>query len=173
MKAIILIVHGMPPKDFPTDEKLEFIRLHSLVENKKTTSKEQVRRHDELELKMRQWPRTQTNDAFYFASMSIAESLKNVCGIPVYVAFNEFSAPDFFASIDKALADGCNEFTVLTPMLTRGGNHAEEEIPELIQEARQKHPQTSFNYAWPFDTTAIAHFLNQHLAGFLKPEKTE
>ncbi len=168
MKAIILIVHGMPPKDFPQKEKLEFFRLHSLVENQKEVSEAQLRRHDELNAKMRQWPRTETNDPFETASYAIAESLKAKTHLPVYVGFNEFCAPDVYAAIDQAIAEGHDDLTLLTPMLTRGGSHAEEEIPELIEEAKQRHPKAQFTYAWPFETAHIADFLTDHLLGFIK-----
>jgi sirohydrochlorin cobaltochelatase len=44
-------------------------------------------------------------------------------------------------------------------MMTRGGEHAEVDIPAAIDRSRERHPGISIQYAWPFDTTEIADFL--------------
>jgi len=49
-------------------------------------------------------------------------------------------------------------------MLTRGGGHAEEDIPAAIDRARARFPGVPFVYAWPHDTVDVARFLAQRLA---------
>ena len=160
---IVLTVHGMPPKDFPEGEKMEFLRLHSQHSRPGALSAEQKKRHAELDAKMRAWPRTSANDAFHAASYRIAEELKKSSGVDVLVAFNEFCAPAVPEVLDKAASLNRGEVMVVTPMLTRGGSHAELEIPEEIESARQRNPGAVFTYAWPFADAFVANFLNEQI----------
>ncbi len=160
---IVLAVHGMPPKDFPDGEKMEFLRLHSQRSRPGALSAEQTKRHDELDAKMRAWPRTLANDAFHAASYRIAEELKKSSGAEVLVAFNEFCAPAVPDVLDNAASFHQGEVVVITPMLTQGGTHAELEIPEEIQAARRRHPNVVFTYAWPFTDGFVARFLQEQI----------
>jgi len=157
---IVLAMHGMPPKDFPEKEKMEFFRLHSQHSKPGALSAEQLKRHDELDAQMRIWPRTENNDTFHAASYRIAAEMKKTNGVEVLVAFNEFCAPGVPETLDRAAALNQGEVVVVTPMLTRGGSHAELEIPEDIEKARQRNPVALFRYAWPFDSGFVASFLN-------------
>jgi sirohydrochlorin ferrochelatase len=44
-------------------------------------------------------------------------------------------------------------------MLTRGGGHAEIDIPDAIDRARKRFPNIHFVYCWSFDHRDVAHFL--------------
>jgi len=160
---IVLAMHGMPPKDFPEKEKMEFFRLHSQHSKPGALNEEQLKRHDELDAQMRVWPRTAENDSFHAASYRIADEMKKTSSVEVLVAFNEFCSPDVATTLDKAASLNQGEVVVVTPMLTRGGSHAELEIPEDIEKARQRNPGASFRYAWPFDSSFVAHFLNEQV----------
>jgi CbiX protein len=48
---------------------------------------------------------------------------------------------------------------VVTPMMTRGGEHSEADIPMAIARARSRHPSVRFQYAWPFAPAEVAGFL--------------
>ncbi len=167
---IVLAMHGMPPKDFPEKEKMEFLRLHSQHSKPGALTTEQIQRHDELDAKMRAWPRTAQNDSFHAASYRIAEEMKAAGNAEVLVAFNEFCAPDVATTLDKAASLNQGEVVVVTPMLTRGGSHAELEIPEDVEKARQRNPGTPFRYAWPFDSSFVARFLNEQVVKSSKLE---
>ncbi len=160
---IVLAMHGMPPKDFPEKEKMEFMRLHSQHARPGALTAEQMKRHAELDVQMRAWPRTETNDAFHAASCRIAAEMKKINGVEVLVAFNEFCAPGVPETLDKAAGLKQGEVVVATPMLTRGGSHAELEIPADIEKARQRHPGVQFRYAWPFDSAFVAKFLSEQI----------
>jgi sirohydrochlorin cobaltochelatase len=56
-----------------------------------------------------------------------------------------------------------HKIIVTTTMMTRGGEHAERDIPQALSRARQKHPGVEIIYAWPFETTGIARFLAGHI----------
>jgi sirohydrochlorin cobaltochelatase len=157
--AIVLAMHGAPPNDFPGQELAEYFGLHARIE--RTGGKERAAlasRHDELEARMRGWPRTAANDPFHEGSLAIAQALANVSGLAVILGFNEFCAPSLEESLGQAALE-YRRVIVVTPMLTAGGEHAGADIPAAIERARIRHPRIDFRYAWPFDTAEVAAFL--------------
>jgi sirohydrochlorin cobaltochelatase len=52
---------------------------------------------------------------------------------------------------------------VVTTMLTRGGEHAERDIPAAIARARTASHGVDFVYAWPFDDMAILRLLAEQV----------
>jgi sirohydrochlorin cobaltochelatase len=48
-------------------------------------------------------------------------------------------------------------------MMTRGGEHAEQDIPAALERARNRHPKEKFVYIWPFSAQNIAEFLNSQI----------
>jgi sirohydrochlorin cobaltochelatase len=166
MKTIIVLaMHGSPPTDFPRRELGEFFALHGRLETAPGEQREQLqRRHDELEAHMRAWPRTAENDPFYAGSHEIAGNLAHVMGLDVVVGFNEFCAPSLDEALDLAAQGGAERVVVTTLMMTRGGGHAEQDIPAAIDRARRRQAGIDFRYAWPFDPAEVAEFLAQELA---------
>ncbi len=147
---------------------MEFFRLHSQLSHLTGKAREVAqKRHDEIEIKMRKWPRTQENDLYYFASYELAEALAKASDSKVIVGFNEFCAPDIDQAIDEAVKLSPDQVCVITPMMTRGGGHSEHEIPEIVRESQKKHPQVPIMYVWPFDSSAIGEFLAAQVDRFL------
>jgi len=170
--AIVLAVHGAPPNDFPAEELAEFFGLHARIERAGEKERASLAaRHGELEARMRAWPRTTVNDPFHAGSLAIAQALANASGLAVILGFNEFCAP----SLEEALGQAALEYrrvVVVTPMLTRGGEHAGADIPAVLERARTRHPRTDFLYAWPFEPADVAAFLAAQVnktAGRLRP----
>lgn len=168
MKTIIVLaMHGSPPADFPRPELAEFMRLHAQLDHGDgAPPKELVRRHDELDLKVRRWPRSAANDPFYAGSTALAAELERAARLKVLAGFNEFCAPSLGEAFDEAARSGAVRVIVITPMMTRGGEHAERDIPTAIERARRNHPGVEFVYAWPFPSAEVARFLAQHAAAF-------
>lgn len=163
-KVIVLAMHGMPPKDFPMKEKMEFFKLHSQVEAMRDKMPGLIlKRHDDLEMKMRQWPRTSENDPYHFASEELAEFLRKEMECPVYVGFNEFCDPTLDKALEHAAIQAPDKVIIITPMMTRGGEHSEIDIPEAIKRAKEKFPDIDFTYIWPFNTMDIAKFLSEQI----------
>lgn len=158
---IVLAMHGAPPRDFPAGEMAEFFGLHARIEQGGVAALPPPARAraEELDRRVRNWPRTRDNDPFWAASHELAAALHALAGCPVLVAFNEFCAPDLESVFHAAAAEGPDRVIVVTPMLTRGGGHAELEIPEAIARAQAAHPHVPFVYAWPYDTADVARFL--------------
>ena len=51
-------------------------------------------------------------------------------------------------------------------MITRGGSHSENEIPEELKTLRQKYSDIDIEYAWPFSMDAFALFLTDHIKNY-------
>lgn len=156
---LVLAMHGAPPSDFPRQEMLELFDLHHRLERLSPAERAGLEeRYAELERKMRLWPRTPQNDRFWAGSQVLAQALEAAAGLKVILGFNEFCAPSLDEALDQGAAQA-ERLLVLTPMMTRGGEHAEKDIPQAVQRARERHPQVVFHYLWPFETADVAAFL--------------
>ncbi len=163
---IVLAMHGAIPKNFPQDEKIEFLKLHSQIENIPESQRVSIQdRHDELDKKMREWPRTIENDKFHFSSNQIAEALSKESGNEVVVGYNEFCSPDLKVALRDS-ASRADQVLVMTPMMTQGGIHSEVEIPEEIEKVKLEFPDKQLHYVWPFEVADIAHFFTDQIKKF-------
>lgn len=113
---------------------------------------------------MRAWPRTAQNDPFYVGSQELAANLSRVTGCKVIVGFNEFCAPSLDDALNQSIAKGAEKVIVITPMMTRGGEHSEVDIPAAVQTVQAKHPETPILYVWPFRVSEVANFLAAQIA---------
>jgi sirohydrochlorin cobaltochelatase len=161
--VIVLAMHGVPANDFPKDELQDYFDLHTRWEHGELKS-EALRKHClALERKIRIWPRTAFNDPFFSGSLDLAGRLEKAVNREVIVGFNEFCSPSLKEALYLA-AQKTKKVIIITPMMTRGGEHAEREIPAAIQGAREAYPLTLFIYVWPFETKAIAEFMATQIA---------
>lgn len=160
-------MHGVPPNDFPRPELAEFFTLQGRLTRAAGPEKESLtKRYSQLEDKMRSWPRSPQNDPFYVTSITLAERLSGITHNEVLVGFNEFCAPELKEALDKAIEKGADKIVVVTPMMTRGGEHAEVDIPATINEFRSHQPHIDVVYAWPYGIDEVAGFLAQHISRF-------
>ncbi len=167
--VIVLAMHGTPPRDFPRADLVEFMSLHSRMEHSAVSHSPALEiRYEELEKQIREWPRTPANDPFFISSQEIAAALEKATGQKVTLGFNEFCAPTLGEALERAVASGVERVAVVTPMMTRGGEHSEKDILEAVQKARAKHKAVKFVYAWPFETDEVAEFLAEHIKKFEK-----
>ena len=165
MKAVIVLAtHGAPPLDFPEHDLAEFYGLQArLAHGHGAGPAAAERRWFELEEKIRTWPRTPLNDPFYAGSQDLAIQLRRASGRKVILGFNEYCAPSLDEALDQAAGQGADKIIVITPMMTRGGEHAEKDIPEAVERARQRHPQQKLIHVWPFPATDVAEFLTSQI----------
>jgi sirohydrochlorin cobaltochelatase len=172
--VIVLAMHGVPPRDFPRDELVEFFGLEARLgaegagHGAGPGSDTARRRHADLDGRIRSWPRTAGNDPFFDASTALAAELERATGHEVILGFNEFCAPDLDEALDRAAAARPDKVVVVTAMMTPGGEHAEADIPRAIARARERHPGLPMVYAWPFEVGATAGFLAQQMKRFLR-----
>jgi sirohydrochlorin cobaltochelatase len=164
--AVVLAMHGLPARDFPREALAELMAMQSrLGHGRAASSPGFARRYRELDRRVRAWPRTEANDPFFAGSTQLATQLSAETGWPVVVGFNEFCAPDLDEALDQAASLAAHVY-VVTPMMTRGGEHSEVDIPAAIERARQRHPDVRFVYAWPYPVEKIARHLAEQLARF-------
>ena len=165
MTVIVLAMHGAPAKDFPGSELMEFFKLHMALEHGGDGYPQAMHhKHDEMDDKIRQWPRNAENDPFWDASHKLAEELSRVTRYDVIVGFNEFCSPTIDEALENAVLSDADEIIVITPMMTPGGEHSEIDIPQSIEKAQESHPDVSFRYVWPFDMSAVASFLAEQIS---------
>ncbi|MFW9964043.1 MAG: CbiX/SirB N-terminal domain-containing protein [Candidatus Sifarchaeia archaeon] len=165
MTTILLAMHGSPPKDFPRSELMEFFKLHMVLDHDDSGIPQAKRlKHDELENKIRKWPRSSANDPFWEASRRLAEELSRITGKNVFVGFNDFCNPSIDDALEEVVLSGSNDVVVITPMMTPGGEHSEVDIPGSIQRAQERHPRVTFRYAWPFELASVARFLAEQIS---------
>jgi sirohydrochlorin cobaltochelatase len=170
MKTIIVLaMHGMPPQDFPKNEMAEFFSMHARLDQAKEDERAQLeRRYAELDAKMRSWPRTAENDPFYAGAQEIAQYLSQQADSEVIVGFNEFCAPDVDDAIEKAIEQGAKRVVVITPMMTRGGEHSESDIPAAIRRLQAQYPEVLIIYIWPFEALEVGKFLAAQIKKFVE-----
>ncbi|UCE10245.1 MAG: CbiX/SirB N-terminal domain-containing protein [Candidatus Thorarchaeota archaeon] len=162
--TIVLAMHGSPPTDFPREELVEFFGIHFRLEHvSQSISKQERARHDDLERRIRSWPRTSENDPYWNASQVLAQELSNEIGLEVVVGFNEFCEPSIDGSIEAAIESGSGKVTVVTPMMTKGGEHSEVDIPEAIERIQERYPEARIIYAWPYEVSEVAKFLAEQI----------
>lgn len=158
--VIILAMHGAPPNDFPRRETMELFGLHSRLEHVSEMERAALeQRHEELEAKMRAWPRTPQNDPFHAGSLELAQSLSRAIDLEVITGFNEFCAPSLGEAIVQAVEREAERVILITPMMTRGGEHSEVDIPNAVERAKERFPGIEIIFVWPFDVVQVAQFL--------------
>ena len=101
------------------------------------------------------------------ASQRLAEELEQATSYEVIVGFNEFCAPKIEEALDEAVERGAERVAVVTPMMTPGGEHSDEEIPAQIEAARQRHDGVEFVYAWPYEMSDVANFLSAQVKRYV------
>jgi len=166
--VIVLAMHGIPASDYPGQRLAELMALHHRLDQLDGSEKEMARaRFEALDAELRNWPRTPQNDPFHHFSLELARELESMTHTETVVGFNEFCAPDVYQTLQEAVTCGAGRIIVVTPMLTRGGEHAEREIPAIIRKFSDTYPEVEIIYAWPFEKSAIAGFLKQNMERYL------
>jgi sirohydrochlorin cobaltochelatase len=168
-EAVVLIGHGGSASDIPRALIAELKRLESERQARKVLVMSP--REAELDKQVREWPRTPATDPYKYGVEAIAAALApKLPGLRLVVAYNEFCAPSVEDAIEGLVADGVERIALISTMFTRGGIHAEFEIPAIVVETRKKHPGVTVEYAWPYDADFIAEFLAGQLAKAAPPK---
>ena len=155
MPAVILIGHGGVARDMPRSLVRE---LKSLEAQRRTSGESMGSRERELDRRIRDWPRTPESDPYKAGLERVADALRPKLEGPLVLAYNEFCAPSIADAIDALAVDGVEHIELLTTMITPGGNHSENEIPKIVEQARKRHPAIVLDYVWPYDLDIVARF---------------
>lgn len=161
-EAVVLIGHGGTASDTPRAAVAELKRLEGERQARRGT--EMSAREAELDKLVREWPRTPETDPYKYGVEEIARELApKLGGRKLVVAYNEFCAPSVEDAIDGLVKDGYDRITLVSTMYTRGGIHAECEIPGIVIASKKKYPGVVVDYAWPYEAGVIADFLASQL----------
>lgn len=161
-RAVILVGHGAPARDFPR----EIVARWKMLEGRRQASGGPPSAEEAaLDRQIREHPRTADNDPYRAGFVALGAALSARIGdATLHLAYNEFCAPTVEEAVEQALLGGAQWIDVLPSMLTPGGVHAEVEIPESVARARARHPGVEIRYVWPFDLGEVARLLAAHLA---------
>jgi len=163
--GVILVGHGQLPKDLPPAIKGEYLSLKFKVHR----SAEEEERFRSLETTVLRWPRNEFNDPYAHSLRVLAEELKRVGSYDrIWVAFNEFCEPTLEEALDEVARSDSDVVVIVTTMTTRGGEHAEEEIPAQIERFKPKMGNKVVIYAWPFDPSSVAEMLAKNIEKHLQ-----
>ena len=161
-RAILLVGHGGVPSDCPRElvRQLKALEGQRLARGGAPSVEEQA-----LDRRIREWPRTAESDPYQAGVEQLAAALRaRLGGVRLAVAYNEFCAPSLDEAVERLVADGVADVTVVPTMLTPGGSHSEIEIPAALDALRARHPRLTLRYAWPVDVALLADMLAAHLA---------
>ena len=163
-KAVILVGHGGLPSNIAPEIVENFMRVH------KTRIKAGgpiTEREVELDSIIRNWERTPENDPYKSGLESLASHMKPMLqDYLVKTAYNEFCYPAIEDAVDELAKENISKIIIVTTMITRGGSHSENEIPEELKTLRQKYSDIDIEYAWPFSMDAFALFLTDHIKNY-------
>jgi len=156
MKTIIVLAaHGAPATDYSRGKIGMFMALDTMPRLVNRIGFLQKIKAS-LERSVRNWPRTPANDPYKVGVDVLAERIAAQTGYEVISGYLEFCAPDIGTSINEAVGRGAKRIIVATTMTTRGGEHSEVEIRDIVEEAQTRHGTVQILYAWPFDIDRVA-----------------
>lgn len=163
-QGVVLVGHGGIPKDYPGELVTKLKRLEA---QRRAARVPMSQEEYDLDQKIRLWPRTTETDPYQAGLERLAAHLKPLLGgVRFSLAYNEFCTPTLGEAIERHIADGATDVTVISTMFTPGGSHSEYEIPEEMAALRKHYPDVTLTYAWPFDLDAVAEMLLNHLHRF-------
>lgn len=100
-----------------------------------------------------------------------ADPMRRVCAamreqapeLRVELAFLEFIPPDLRACAESLIAERWERILVVPMFIARGG-HLKRDVPLLLEELRQRHPQTCFELAPAIgETEPIVQAMARHV----------
>lgn len=163
-KAVILVGHGGLPRDIPSEIVEKFMRVHKTrIKAGGSITEQEV----ELDTTIRKWQRTPESDPYKSGLESLASHMEPMLkGYVLKTAYNEFCYPAIEDAVNELVKENVSEIVIVTTMITRGGSHSENEIPEELDALCLKYSDIEFKYAWPFSMDAFALFLTDHMKNF-------
>lgn len=156
-RGVILVGHGGIPKDCPRDLVMQLKRLEGA---RRAGGHPPSAEEQDLDRKIRQWPRSAQTDPYQAGLQTLAATLQpRLNGALFTVAYNEYCAPTLEEAVADLVGQGATDITIVTTMVTPGGSHSEIEIPETLARLRTTYEAITLRYAWPFDLDLVASML--------------
>ena len=162
--GVVLAGHGVPATDCPSEWVGQLMAMEwSNGPHGGQTSGVKAR-IQELDSKIRNWPRRPENDPYKGGLEQLAAVLRTCLPDALLeIGYNEFCSPTVPEAIRGVIQKGARRVLVVPSMLTPGGLHSEQDIPKAIQQAKRDNPHVPIEYVWPFDLKAVADLLATHV----------
>jgi sirohydrochlorin cobaltochelatase len=158
--AVVLIGHGAPATDCPPQLVGELMSLEWRHNSARHEHHHLEGRAAELDATIRDWPRHAGNDPYKVGLERVAEALRPLLPTSLFaIGYNEFCRPSIAEAIEQVVRQGATRVFVIPSMVTPGGVHSEQDIPQAIDAVRRAHPDVAIEYLWPFDLTQVAALL--------------
>jgi len=169
--AVVLVGHGAPASDCPP--YLVF-KLKQLESRRRALGGEPSDEEQELDAKIRNWPRTAENDPYRAGLEAVAEKLRPKLpdDSEIVTAYCEYCAPTLDGAVQDLVRRGFQRVVVVSSMLIPGGAHSDVDVPRTIEGVSWRFPDLDIEYAWPFDTESVADLLALHLKRTARLEPT-
>ena len=163
--GVVLIGHGSPALDCPPQWIGELMGIqHGGHAGHAHGAHPHEGRAAELDAKIRDWPRTGSNDPYQRGLEQLAAALRPLLPTELFaVAYNEFCRPTIAEAVAQVVRQGAGRVLVLPTMLTPGGVHSEIDIPNALKHIAAAHPRAAIEYVWPFDLGRVAALLAEHV----------
>lgn len=166
MKTIVVLAsHGAPATDCPR-RKIGMLMALESMQGLIRRFRFLRARQEALDCEVRNWKRTADNDPYKRGVDALAERITSQTGCAVIAGYNEFCTPTISRAIDEAVSQGAVQVIVATTMTTRGGEHSEIEIRDIVDEAQSRYPEVRICYAWPFDPDRVAQLFSDEIKKF-------
>ena len=163
-KAVLLVGHGGLPCDIAPEIVEKFMRIHK---SRLKTGSPITQQEVELDTIIRKWQRTPETDPYKSGLETLASHMEPLLeGYKLKTAYNEFCYPAIEDAVEELAKENVSKIIIVTTMITRGGSHSENEIPEELRVLNSKYPNIDIQYAWPFSMGAFALFLTDHVKDF-------
>ncbi|UCE97255.1 MAG: CbiX/SirB N-terminal domain-containing protein [Dehalococcoidia bacterium] len=168
MKIIaVLVMQGIPPRDFPQYEVAELFTLSTRLKYTYGVEREALeKRHTELDKKIRNWPRTEHNDPLIASSHQLSTLLKQTTNYEVIVAYNEYCSPSVDEALDLAVRSGADKIVVIPMSMVSVGGQLEVDIAKAIEHAQSWRIGIPITCAWPFDISEVIQLIKKHINRF-------
>ena len=85
----------------------------------------------------------------------LVQTIKSQSTIPIIeFAFLEIESPRIPQGVEKCVAKGASQITILLNFLN-SGKHIDEDIPRIVDEAQRKYPAVKFNITKPVGSHSL------------------
>jgi sirohydrochlorin cobaltochelatase len=170
--AVVLVGHGAPASD--CSPYLVF-KLKQLEGRRRALGGEPSDEEQELDAKIRNWPRSADNDPYRAGLEAVAEKLRPKLprDSELVVAYCEYCAPTLDAAVEDLVKRGFERVVVVSSMMIPGGVHSDVDVPRTIEGVSWRFPDLDIEYAWPFDSESVADLLAVHLKRTARLESRE
>lgn len=133
--GVVLIAHGDVPIDYrQNSKKMDLTEKHV----------------DKWPNMVRNWPRNEENDPFYFDTLELEKHIREKVGYEIEIGNLEFSSPTLQEALNKLRERGVKKVYFMggTGFMGRS-SHTLVDIPEALAKLKENNPDVEIEYIYP------------------------